>query len=66
MDRLPLTSDSELAADQTMNNTKVQLGEPMSFIGIIYSSMGESFTYSSRNDLDSCIIKALQNVGDSS
>ena len=38
----------------------------MSYIGINYSSMVEGFTYRSRNDLDSCIIKVLQNMGTSS
>lgn len=27
--------------DQTMDTTKVQLGDPVSFIAIIYSHMGE-------------------------
>jgi hypothetical protein len=36
-----LTSDREPTTDQSMNTTKVQLGDPMSFIGVTYRNMGE-------------------------
>jgi hypothetical protein len=42
-----LTSDRESMVEQTTNTTKVQLGEPMSFIGVIYSQGG---TYRGRNN----------------
>ena len=36
-----LTTDRELLTVQSTNTTKVQLGEPVSFIGVTYRNMGE-------------------------
>jgi hypothetical protein len=36
-----LTTDREPMTDRDMDTTKVQLDEPMSFIGFTYRSMGE-------------------------
>ena len=36
-----LTSEWNPTTDQSTDTTKVQLGEPMSFIGVTYRNMGE-------------------------
>lgn len=35
------SADRETMIDQSMNTTKVQFGEPISFIGITYRNVGE-------------------------
>lgn len=38
-----LTPGRILTTNQTMDTIKVQLGEPISFIGVTYKNMGEGF-----------------------
>lgn len=44
------SADRETMIDQSMNTTKVQFGELMSFIGINYGDMSEGVAYRSRHD----------------
>lgn len=37
-----LTPDRDTMTDQSTDITKVQFGEPVSFVGVTYKNMGES------------------------
>jgi hypothetical protein len=55
MSEHPLTPSKELTSDQRKDITKVQLDEPMDFIGDICRNMGERVVYVSRNDSENSI-----------
>ena len=57
-----LTPDRDLTRDQCTDTTKVQLGEPMSFIGVTYRSVGEGLL----TEADDYITKTHPSMGDSS
>lgn len=50
MSKCLLTPDRELIADQSNEGIKVQLDEPMAFIGVTYRNVGEGLVNRSRND----------------
>lgn len=41
-----LTNDRDPMADQSADSTRLQLGEPLSFIWVTYRNIGERVTYS--------------------
>jgi hypothetical protein len=44
---------------------KVQIGEPVSFTGIMYINMGEGISYRSRNNPKTATSSTHQGIGDS-
>lgn len=50
-----------MKADQSQNSTEVQLGEPMSFVKVTYSSLGAGLLTGAK-----LIAKAHPGMGDSS
>ena len=48
-----------------MDTFRIQLGEPMNFIGVTYRSMGEGSLTGADMTQDSCVIKAHPSMGDS-
>jgi hypothetical protein len=51
--------------DPSMDTFRIQLGEPMNFIGVTYRSMGEGSLTGADMTQDSCVIKAHPSMGDS-
>lgn len=65
MDQCLLTTDMELRIEQNTDSTKFQLGEPMSFTGLLTEIYGkEGIIYKGENEPDNCDHQSSHQHGD--
>lgn len=67
MSRDLLTSDKESITEQSKDSTEVQLGKPVSFIGVSYRNMAEGSLIGGKNDSKTAVsARTHRSRGDSS